>query len=140
MTETKHKEGCWYPKALEEEKRYHERWPDACTRCGGWGGFPWYDHDTGLQDYDPCPQCLMEGKCPRCKGGVIAETYWDAGLVAICENCSFIEATTPGEPPLVEDPCECLGYYDDFDVWHPYDPIQCRLPPPPEMEAYDLPY
>ena len=133
MTEVEHREGCWYPKALEESRRYDEQWPDHCPRCGGWGGHTWYDSDTGLQDYDPCPECVEQGKCPRCGGGIIAETYWDAGHFAVCDNCSWIEATTPGEPPLVDEPCDCLGYWDEFERFVPHGG-----PKPPPLD--DVPY
>jgi hypothetical protein len=129
-----HREGCWYPKAIEENRRWSEHWPYACERCGGWGGFSFYDHDTGYQGYDPCPDCLERGYCPRCGGGVITEAYWDAGHVAICDNCSYVEATTPGEPPPVEDPCSCMGYFDEYERFIPHG--SPPLPSPPD----DLPF
>lgn len=119
MSEVVHKEGCWYPKALAEETAWWQRWPNACSRCGGYGGGMWYDRETGFQDYDPCPACLEDGHCPRCGGGVISETYWDAGLRAVCDSCGFIESATPGEPPPVEDPCSCMGHFDEYERWVP---------------------
>lgn len=103
-----HREGCWYPKAVAEEKRWHRAWPNRCVNCEGWGYTGGQHDEFGNFDADVCPDCLERDKCPRCAGGVISETYWDEGQFAICENCGFIEGSTPGAPPLVEDPCECI--------------------------------
>lgn len=104
---TQHRAGCWYPKALREEKRYAERWPNHCGRCDGWGGFPFYDSDTGYNGYDPCPECLEAGKCPRCGAPILAEVEWDYGNVASCDTCGYVEGQSRGGQ-YVEEPCSCL--------------------------------
>ena len=117
---TLHVPGCWYVQCVREERAYRERWPNHCGRCSGWGGFPYYDSDTGDQGADPCHQCVERGRCPRCGGGIIAEAYWDAGHWAVCDNCGFVEGTTRGHP-YPEEPCSCLEgplrYVEQYDVW-----------------------
>lgn len=112
MQTVEHKEGCWYPGAMVEALRYAKAWPNCCTQCTGWGGFVWHDLDSGYQEFDPCPKCLEKGTCPRCGGGVISEAYWDAGHYTNCDNCGFIEATTPGAPFFEE--CSCFPMFDEF--------------------------
>lgn len=121
-TPTVHREGCWYPKAVHEGARYAQAWPDHCRTCNGEGGFSTsFDPSPAgvslssgsMMEYDPCTNCLERSKCPRCAGGVIAETYWDHGEEAICENCGYIEGRTRGRP-YVDEPCSCL----EPDDWH----------------------
>jgi hypothetical protein len=102
-----HKEGCWFPRAVAEEARYAEAWPNHCRTCDGWGGFSFYESDTGYSGVDPCANCLEQGKCPRCAGGIISEAYWDAGHFANCDNCGYVEGTTQGGH-YINEPCACI--------------------------------
>lgn len=116
MVELAHEQDCWYPKAAKEYERYALSWLKHCGRCEGWGGFPWYDSDTGHQDYDPCPDCLEQGKCPRCGYAVITEEEWDTGNLVNCDTCGYVEGSTPGAPLF--EPCPCIEdqYYNLNEV------------------------
>lgn len=112
-----HKEGCWYPQALEDEQIYIEAWPGHCTNCHGWGGFvESYDPSPAgvalspgsIQEYDPCPECLENRLCPRCGSSVDSYEDWDAGQPARCPGCGFIEEETPGRPFADNEPCSCM--------------------------------
>jgi hypothetical protein len=83
-------------------------------------------------DFEPCPECLEKGKCPRCGGGVISEAYWDVDHFANCDNCGYIETMTSGYV-YVEEPCTCPGMEPawPYEVnWYLYD----ESTPEPEIE------
>ncbi len=91
-----------YQKALAE---WQAKWPNACKKCGGWGGHTYkYDPSPAgvslspgcMTDFDPCeaPGCISEGNCARC------------GKPAL--------STIPGVCEEGEGPCkECGWNYND---------------------------
>ena len=55
------------------KKEYERRWLRYCRTCMGVGRVPYTENVAGHGDPpihqsgdDPCPDCIMEGKCPRC--------------------------------------------------------------------------
>lgn len=47
--------------------------PEPCPTCCGQGGWKEYDAEEN-PFFDPCPDCLMNHKCPRC-GALHLETW-----------------------------------------------------------------
>jgi len=108
---------------VEAQKRYEDaveayrkKWPDHCKNCGGWGGF-YGEYDPSpagvslspghMTEFDPCPECMEEGICPRC-----GEKVWDWNEVAEdaqgpCSNCGWTEGEDEGLPEAPECWCEC---------------------------------
>jgi len=70
--------------------------PDTCRRCGGTGG-GWYAEDPspagvslGVGWYwfwEPCPECLDVGRCPRCGAKVDDEDR--------CLSCGWRVSSDP---------------------------------------------
>jgi hypothetical protein len=111
-----HTEQC--SKAAEQHKQdvynYVTDWPNHCHNCAGWGGFE-YQYDPSaygmslgyMTEFDPCPECLEQGVCPRCGKEVWDEDDWD-GLV-ICPECGWDES----KPDTVPDKPECDCWIQD---------------------------
>lgn len=57
-----------------QQLAWEEMWPSHCKKCEGTGtgqgGGDWVDYgSTQVQlpsDPEPCPDCIENGKCPRC--------------------------------------------------------------------------
>lgn len=59
----------------EKTREYLEKYPNYCRNCSGIGGFhSSYDPSPdgvslgsgSIQDFDSCPECVENGKCPQC--------------------------------------------------------------------------
>ena len=97
-----------------ERAQYAARWPNHCRKCHG-EGFTWYTYDPSpagvalspgyLEDYDPCPDCVEKGICPRCGEQVWTAESWDSGDPVICPRCGWEEAKPDSMPPEAE--CYC---------------------------------
>ena len=65
------------------------RWPNYCTKCGGWGYFFYPGKYSGPpencypDDQEPCYH-LPEGTCHRCGA---PDGYSDAELEGPCKHC-----------------------------------------------------
>jgi hypothetical protein len=72
------------PEIKKRNQDWIRRWPNYCTKCGGWGGsgdcfgFPYPYHRDGL--------CQPEDKCHRC-GGDMTEIEDYANPV--CIKCGW---------------------------------------------------
>jgi hypothetical protein len=120
----KHAESC--TKAHENwEKdmvKFEERFPAYCRTCEGWGG-KWEQFDPSpagimlspgtMTDFDPCPNCVDQGVCPRCKQTLdmdMKEEYY------ICHDCNWTDEDNGedyGVPPYPECHCDLLGSSGD---------------------------
>ncbi len=49
-----------------ENKSWYDKWPKACTSCGGTGSWSEPAHGYEPPDGGPCPKCAEQDKCPRC--------------------------------------------------------------------------
>ena len=84
----------------KEIAAYTAKWPHYCRTCNGAGGH-WYEYDPSpagvslapgtMTDYDPCPDCIEHGKCPRCANEVWTEEDWDDGGPVTCPECGWKE-------------------------------------------------
>lgn len=108
------------------ERRFAEfeaKYPNYCQFCGGHGGhISYYDPSPAgmslgsgwMLDYEPCPECIEKGICPRCGAKFDGDPECDD--FDVCDECGF-SAETPDDAP--EEP-ECLcGVIDvllDFDT------------------------
>lgn len=102
-----------HTKACEEDYKNYQRnlaafearWPNYCRRCGSTGELVGdYDRDTGFQDIEPCPDCLEEGICPKCKSPT--HVMNEEGY-AWCFECGWIESIKDDDLPPPEFECYC---------------------------------
>jgi hypothetical protein len=114
-----------YEKAVAD---YIEQWPDYCEECSGWGGrMGYYDPSPagvslsagGFADFDPCPSCMEEGKCPRCgqESDMLDpdDPEW-GGEDFICPECSWAERRSEGIPLDGPYPTECDCWDEDLNL------------------------
>lgn len=90
---------------------YTKTWPHYCQTCYGWGGQS-YRYDPSprgvslasgyFEDFEPCPDCIESGKCPRCFQS--CDTTQDE-----CPHC-HLDFTRPDGLP---EPPECLCWMED---------------------------
>ena len=57
-------------KVEEQNEEFRKKWPDHCTKCGGWGldsftEMHGFNHGCGEEITDPC-ECTENGQCARC--------------------------------------------------------------------------
>lgn len=79
------------------------QWPNHCRRCDGYGG-EWSGHGDD-SDFTDCPDCLEQGKCPRCG---TAEAEPDQFVSEKCHICGFdLAAKTGWKPREYDGPCSC---------------------------------
>lgn len=83
------------PEIIEHNKKYEADWPNYCRKCGGRGGFGYYDNHgvPGPGEYveDVCGAC--EGNCPRC--GALWDRE-DEEISRPCVKCGFEFGKTEG--------------------------------------------
>lgn len=111
---------------------YATKYPSYCQHCGGWGGSV-YSYDPSpagvslssgcMYDWEPCPECLEKGICPRCGTQHDPDSEWWAEPSG-CPSCGWTEddgtewhRQTDGMPP----PWECYCWEDDIPDWDPYE-------------------
>lgn len=94
---------------------YVSAWPLHCKTCEGVGGIVYRYSPAGvslapgtMQGFDPCPDCIEEGVCPRCGEVVFSEEAWDAAGEVTCPDCGW-NSETPAACP--EQP-ECLCWIE----------------------------
>lgn len=104
----------------ELEKRqaeYRAKWPNFCETCNAEGGIG-YDYDPSpaglslgsghMTDYDPCPDCVEKGICPRYGKEVWTEEDWESGDPVICPGCGWYKENDPQSYPTgIGGMCEC---------------------------------
>lgn len=90
-----------------EQAAWRAAHPGACEACGGWGGTYYPGHfnprDGGTApEFDECPSCLAEGRCPLCGAEWDLDNY-DFGDEAPCGH----KLGEDGAPGLWECCGEC---------------------------------
>lgn len=98
----------------EVQKQWLDKWPNYCTRCGGWGGF-WSQYDPSpagvslspgsMVDFDPCG-CSEQARCPRCGSSNTIDYEDDDQPCSVC-GWNWGKGDDDGMPPDPE--CVCLG-------------------------------
>ena len=92
---------------------YETAWPSYCRKCDGQGGHGYYydPSPAGVSlssgqmfDYDPCPECVEKGICPRCGNQVWTEDDFGSDLVT-CSACGWKEEDPDAAPEQPE--CWC---------------------------------
>lgn len=116
-------------KATQERKEVHdawmEKWPNACTSCGGAAG-DYYSYDPSpfgvslssgqMTDFDTCQKCIEEGICGRCGKKQTFDDPDDS-----CYNCGWMQGNGEGDacpPKHLDDMCPCeyeLYQSEDMD-------------------------
>jgi len=108
------------PECKADQAKYEEavalyvaRWPNYCRKCDGRGG-TYYQYDPSpagislspgyMTDFDPCPDCMEHGKCPRCGNIVWTDDDFDGDPVT-CHVCGWNEESPDAAPEPPE--CEC---------------------------------
>lgn len=93
-------------------KEYKNKWPNYCRSCGGWGGSVFYQsHPYGStyaneEMWDPCTDCIEDGKCPRCGWEMPEDEFEETLEFGVCRKCGWREDKPDGLPePL--DWCMC---------------------------------
>lgn len=91
--------------------RYDAEWPHRCETCEGWGG-QFYQYDPSppgvslspgfMTDYDPCPDCVEAGFCPRCGHNMPED--WQMDEDDDCPICEW-KYDTEGRPEQPD--CYC---------------------------------
>lgn len=92
-----HSKTCTTATMLHERLRtaFALMWNDYCTTCNGLGGSVYYYDPSPagislgsgwMEDFNPCPDCLEQGKCPRC--GVVSENGF-ADESGECPKCGW---------------------------------------------------
>lgn len=127
MCELHHTQKCLDTTAVIQAARalYTVNYPDHCKTCEGAGtGFEGGDSvDYGstrvsLPTYDvPCPDCLQEGRCPRCNQLMYDsedEIYWNEALEnqTPCIHCNWNWGKTAGDAMLKHDECDCFTWIE----------------------------
>lgn len=125
ITENGHTEACNKRQAEYQERlaKYEQEHPHYCRNCQGMGGFlsqydpspPGVSLSPGyMTDFDPCDDCVNNGKCPVCgqqtvneDGDHCSECGWDCGeneLYAAPQqpecDCWYYESIAPAEDAL----------------------------------------
>lgn len=97
----------------EQLREYHDSYPNHCRHCRGWGGFEYYfTHpypEPPDEGFDPCTECVEQGRCPRCGGSI--KPAWDNEGEFTCTSCGYDSSETSGEPQWYE--CWCSREEDD---------------------------
>lgn len=96
---------------------YRALWPHYCCKCGGRGGFSFYEDVVGdggprMPTYDPCPECSEKGVCPRC-GKEVPEDWYEAEQP--CPHCKWNWGKNPDDEYPEYDECECFDHAINFD-------------------------
>ncbi len=131
LTENGHTQFCndrqaKYKAAIAEYELAH---PNYCRKCGGVGGFytsydpspPGVSLSPGyMLDYDPCSECVEQGKCPVCG----QETLNDDGDK--CSSCGWNCEDDQKTAAPVEPDCECW-YYEIDAAEEYYDKVYADL-------------
>lgn len=78
---------------------YNQRWQAYCRKCNGYGGaFEAFDPSPAgvglpnghMVDIHLCPDCFVQGKCPRCGLETLNGDY--------CTSCEWDLDATDGVP------------------------------------------
>jgi hypothetical protein len=103
-----HKDHKGQDKATAKIFKSRKKWPKACVKCGGDGGLMSDDNEESddIDDIviDPCPDCLGQGKCPRC--AVKLPAGWKEKVIkmadpeddsdpAECKKCNWEDGDDP---------------------------------------------
>ena len=115
-----HTEEC-RKRMLYELGRYKDwrwRWPLYCQSCDATGLVCWSENQSPLgsgmywpeEFEEPCEQCILKGKCPRCRHQHDKDWGYDecGEIYKACELCGW--EWNKGEDdilPLCEDECTC---------------------------------
>lgn len=115
----KHRESCTkaFEKYNADVQKYEQKYPKYCKKCEGWGG-KWTKFDPSppgvalapgyMWDFDPCPDCVDQGICPRCQKTLdmdMREEFF------ICHDCGWTDEDNGedyGIPPYPQCHCEFL--------------------------------
>jgi len=104
-----------------EVEQFIKTYPGYCKSCSGWGGnTSCYDPSPAgislspgyMMDWEPCSNCVEEGRCPRCGGTCEFEEGPDH---YVCRGtCGWSsDDDEPGIPDGPEPPCcTCEPDYD----------------------------
>ncbi len=93
---------------------YYRAWPHVCETCRGWGGkVSSYDPSPAgvalspgcYYDFEPCPDCVDAGTCPRCSAGIEISGLVRLDLHIECAACGWSEKNPCGLPEHPE--CFC---------------------------------
>jgi hypothetical protein len=116
----KHKDGCIELQKMEDRELFKQAWPEHCTKCEGWGGF-WHSFDPSpsgvslsagsMMELDPCEDCVVLGKCPRCGLQDDAEV---SDEFEHCRSCDWRWDFSDGMPEY--DICGCEYPIDQADI------------------------
>lgn len=94
--------------AVEREKAWFAKWPNACGKCAGAGGKSYGGTYLQPPDFDLC-SCLIEREqCPRCAEGIILLSAGDGHSEKYhCLACGWDELSQNSEmtAPIAE--CYC---------------------------------
>jgi len=92
-----------------ERQTYLATWPNYCKRCLGWGGSSFPGHRGEPPDWDECPECLGQNRCPRCGAtGPEDRDWWNDPEG--CPSCGWTEDSGPPDHDLtagLPQPWEC---------------------------------
>ena len=102
--------------------------PHACKLCHGAGGKTHPGDRETPPEYEPCGDCLEQGKCPGCGESPGVFNDWCAGVGAF-EN---------GAPPAVLT-CTLCGWTDDGSTAEPEGPECCCWEVDPESITTETP-
>ena len=94
MSDIKHDEEC-VVRTIKYEKFFEEH-PDYCKMCDGAGGFSYISSIYGFPpNYEPCEECVSQGKCPICEFNIVFEEHdlCDYGFCGACgwDECGIIQ-------------------------------------------------
>jgi hypothetical protein len=97
----------------EEEKAkqaidlWESNWPNACPLCEAWGGSDSVEQagEFLCSVWDDCPDCIEQGKCPRCgkelfeDAGEKYQEVWSEWIVDQnpCPNCGWTWGKNAGD-------------------------------------------
>lgn len=101
--------GSW----AEMRAEYVAKWPKSCRKCDASGGMevsdrvPYGSTWVSMPSTEPCPECMEQGKCPRCGFTGMSED-WETPTP--CAQCGWQWGDKPGDRCPPEWDCDCWEF------------------------------
>lgn len=105
----------------QEVREFKSRFPAYCRTCKGWGAsFGTYDPSPSgvslsagsMPDVEPCPDCVDNGRCPRCGKQLLSADQLDTGVgPESCPDCGWHWSGRDGTGGISEPP-ECTCWHE----------------------------